>query len=246
MKILFFVLIFKCDSLDVLKFALFLENEKDYYRAISEYKRALFLLNLNEKKKDSILIKIADLNLRLKLFDECFKTLKMVKDTLNRDYSLIKYFLFLKKGEFEKARKITKFSDTLYAYTFLKEKRFKDFEKVLNIKLKKISYPNPYLASFFSALIPGSGKIYIGRFYDGFTSFIINAFSFYLFYHNYSKNKKSFGTYFSGFLFSAFYISNIYGSYVQSIYERKIREDELIFQIELDFLIFKRFSEWLY
>jgi len=246
MKFIVILLFLKSDSLNILKFADFLEKEGDYYRAVTEYKRYLYSCNLSQKQRDSILLKIADLDLRLKLYKEALKALKKVKDTTNKHFNLIKGFLFLNKKEFKKARKYLKFSDTLYAYTFLKEKRFKEFEKILGIKLKNLNYPNPYIATLLSALLPGTGKVYSGRFWDGLFSFIINSVSAVSFYNYYSKNPKSIGTYLSGTITFLFYISNIYGSYISAIHEKKRKEAELIFKIEVDTGIFSKFSKWLY
>ena len=246
MKFIVILLFLKSDSLNTLKFAKSLEKEGDYYRAITEYKRYLYSFNLNREQKDSILLKIADLNLRLKLYKEALAALRRIKDTTTKKFKLIKGFLFLNKKEFEKSRKYLRFSDTLYAYTFLKEKKFKEFEKISGIRLEKINHPNPYLAGFLSTLLPGSGKVYSGRFWDGLFSFIINFASAFTFYHYYSKNPKSVGTYISGGVAFLFYFSNIYGSYVSAIHERKIREAELIFKTELNLGILSRFSKWLY
>ncbi len=230
----------------ILKFAEYLEKEGDYYRAVSEYKRFLYLINGNDELKDSINLKIADLNLRMKLYEEALNSLKKVKDTTLKKYKLIKGFIFLMNKKYNISREYFKFSDTLYAWTFLREKKFGEFERISGFRIGKISAPNPFLASFMSMIIPGTGKIYSGRLWDGIFSLIINVSSGFIFYNYYSKNNKSFGTYFSGLTFILFYFSNIYGSYASAIEERKFRENEVIFKTELKLGIIKKFSKWLF
>jgi TM2 domain-containing membrane protein YozV len=92
-------------------------------------------------------------------------------------------------------------------------------------------YKSPLLASIFSTLLPGSGKIYTERYEDGITAFIITGLFAYLGYDNFHSKH-----YFSGWLFSGlgflFYAGNVYGSAASAqIYNAKV---DFQFNADLD------------
>lgn len=72
-------------------------------------------------------------------------------------------------------------------------------------------HKSPLLAGIFSALIPGSGKIYTGETGDGITAFILTSLFGYLAYTNFEHEHKL-----RAWIFTAagtgFYLGNIYGS----------------------------------
>lgn len=91
----------------------------------------------------------------------------------------------------------------------------KKFEYLYNIADQgmEIKYKKPFNAALFSALIPGSGKVYTKDWKDGIYAFIIiSAFSW-LTYNSIKNNGLNFNSAFFGAITFSFYSANIYGSY---------------------------------
>lgn len=83
------------------------------------------------------------------------------------------------------------------------------FKKIENQKSR-----NPWLASAFSTIIPGSGKAYAGQWKDGFISLIfvgVNAWQTQRKFSN--EGIESFWGWFHASVGTGFYIGNIYGSH---------------------------------
>lgn len=101
------------------------------------------------------------------------------------------------------------------------------FDYLYNISLQgmEIKYKKPYKAALFSALIPGSGKIYTKDWKDGIYAFIVvSAFSL-LTFNSVKNNGLSFNSVFFGTIAFSFYSANIYGSYKSAgKYNQKINE----------------------
>lgn len=82
---------------------------------------------------------------------------------------------------------------------------------------------SPVLAGIMSGVVPGSGKIYVGKTGEGIASLITNVGFGLITWENYRKlGINNFKTIFFGGIFAANYISNIYGTVVSV----KIIEDE--------------------
>jgi hypothetical protein len=74
-------------------------------------------------------------------------------------------------------------------------------------------YKKPGYAALFSALVPGSGKVYTRNWKDGIYAFIfISTFSL-LTYKSITNNDLVFNSVFYGTITFSFYLANIYGSY---------------------------------
>jgi tetratricopeptide (TPR) repeat protein len=116
----------------------------------------------------------------------------------------------------------------------------KDSLSLKFFKLAKEANQFPYksklLAGTMSAFIPGSGKMYAGKFKDGLYSFILIGISAWQSYDGFSrKGIDSFKGWAYGSLGTFFYLGNIYGSMVAvKIYNEKIEED-FIKRVELTF-----------
>jgi tetratricopeptide (TPR) repeat protein len=110
----------------------------------------------------------------------------------------------------------------------------KDTSHSLRRELKQIAaqgmqlpYKSMVLAATISSLIPGAGKIYAGRFYDGLFSLIIIGLTTWQAYEGFSKERPVKGWVY-GTLGTLFYLGNIYGSAVAvKIYNEKIEKDLL-------------------
>jgi len=84
---------------------------------------------------------------------------------------------------------------------------------------------NPALAGILSAIIPGSGKMYVGEWGDGIMGFITTGLFAFLAYDNFRANHNTRAWIFTG-LGAFFYAGNVYGSMAAAqIYNAKIAFD---------------------
>jgi len=82
-----------------------------------------------------------------------------------------------------------------------------------------IKYRSPALGGIMSAIIPGSGKVYAGRLFDGFQAFTVVAAPAYNAYYHFSKNGVgSVQAWVWTAVASWFYLSDIYGS-IKAVHE---------------------------
>ena len=212
---MFFVLSFNVFSPEMsIDFARKLEKEGDYYRAILEYKRAFYALpdtGAYNYVKDDIAYSIAKLYEKLNDYDMAEVYIDKVKDKTSQKYAFEKGLVHFLKGDYSNARSFWRYSDTLSAWIKLREGKWREAEKVLG----RVSYPkrSPFVAMLLSGIIPGLGKVYAGRLYDGLYSFILNAGSLYLVYDAWRHNRKTETYVYSG-IFLFFYSGNIYGSWI--------------------------------
>jgi TM2 domain-containing membrane protein YozV len=72
-------------------------------------------------------------------------------------------------------------------------------------------YKSPALAGVFSAIIPGSGKMYVGDWGDGITALVVTSLFVFLAYDNFNADHNTRAWIFTG-LGAFFYAGNIYGS----------------------------------
>jgi len=198
------------NTADMLGFARALEKEGDYYRAVLEYKRVFYNLE-NSMERDSIVYRIVKLYEKLNDLEDAEKYLEKVRNKNTQRYAFEKGLLYFLWGRYSLARNYWMFSDTLVAWTYLKEGKIYRAENVIG----PLVYPtkSPLLAALFSTFIPGAGKIYAGRASDGLYSMLVNGVLGYLVYNSYKHGRKiSFYLYSTAFLFM--YTGNVYGSYL--------------------------------
>ena len=127
------------------------------------------------------------------------------------------------KGGVIATERITRCNPFAYYYHLELKKPFyeKDGRLIdsINQKISKSS-KNPLIAGFISSILPGSGRIYAGRFWDG----LIGMSSIYLFGTSAYKSIKN-QNYVSGTLFSIstifLYGSEIYGAWRTAKYYQK-------------------------
>jgi TM2 domain-containing membrane protein YozV len=72
-------------------------------------------------------------------------------------------------------------------------------------------YKSPAIAGVISAIIPGSGKMYVGEWGDGITALLVTSLFAFLAYDNFRADHTTRAWIFSG-LGAFFYAGNIYGS----------------------------------
>lgn len=92
-----------------------------------------------------------------------------------------------------------------------------------------------------SALLPGSGRIYLGRYTDGILSFAATGANVFMSTYTYSKlGARSLWPWFYGFLGAGFYSANIYGTLRDSRAEKNFRINKL--KDEAGRFLFYRYS----
>ena len=147
-------------------------------------------------------------------------------------------FLYVNKTIEQSKRAEYLLSTLLMQYNWVEAKSYADsyllsnqkpqkFDYLYNVALQgmDIKYKKPYCAALFSALIPGSGKIYTKNWKDGVYAFIVvSAFSW-LTYNSVKNNGLNFNSVFFGTIAFSFYSANIYGSYKSAgRYNQKVNE----------------------
>ena len=97
------------------------------------------------------------------------------------------------------------------------------------IRGTNLSTRSPFLAGFLSTIVPGAGRLYIGRVGDAFTSLLLVGLTGWQTYEGFRRDGiASAKGWTLGTLGSIFYVGNIYGSVISArIYNREITEDFL-------------------
>lgn len=217
-----------------LNFGNYLFNEKDYLRAIGEFKSFL-----QTENNDTIKFKIAFALSEMGRYPEAEDNFKGLFFTPSlSDEARFEYF---KTNFFAEDSKT--FRDIINNNPFLPEKYeqninqlkqisllrgnntlpdsneitnlFSENEKIEMIKFylrkKNPEYKSPGTAALLSTIIPGLGKIYAGEVGDGITAFLFTGVLSFLAYDNFKANHD-----FRAWLFTSlaawFYGGNIYGS----------------------------------
>ncbi len=217
-----------------LKFANHLYFEKDYLRAIGEYKEFL-----KTSDSDTARFRFANSFLKIGRYDEAeqnFKTL-FVGSSLIDEAKLYFYKSLFFSNDFSSFRlnydsrlnfpqKYSQSLDRMNSATYFLGKStlpsetvlLKPFEDSLQTRLlyfykMKTNPPkkNPVTAALLSAAIPGAGKVYAGELTDGLIAFGATLLSGFLAVSNFQHDHQFRGWLFTG-LTAFFYGGSIYGS----------------------------------
>jgi len=239
---------------NILKFADHLYSEKDYLRAIMEYRR---YLSLNQD--DNLSLRIAEGYLRMNKFDESGSEFMKLFNSSVREEAILGYarsqFLsgnfkpFSESGELSGSEswQVLKLKYLTYLYTGrslpAKEEMLEYFPETSRSSIERFyeRKRNPerkseLKAAILSAIIPGTGKIYSGNYGDGITAFIVTSLLGYITYDNFNAGNTTKGWIFAG-LSSIFYAGNIYGSAAAvQIHNRGV---ELRYVQDLDYFLQK-------
>ena len=101
------------------------------------------------------------------------------------------------------------------------------FDKLNNIIINGLNanYKSPFLAGFISAVVPGSGKVYCGKWKDAIYSFLFVTTSSWLTYKSFENKGFNFSGVILGSFALTFYSANIYGSVKSTkTYNQKINQ----------------------
>lgn len=98
-----------------------------------------------------------------------------------------------------------------------------------------LPYKSRYLAGLMSAMVPGSGKVYAGKPYDGLYSLLLFALTGWQAYDGFSRHgSDSVKGWIYGSIGAVLYAGNIYGSTVAVTLHNRSLEDKLIQSIQVD------------
>lgn len=220
--------------------------ERDYLRAIDEYNAYLKFL-----RNDTLFVKIGLAYYEMNRFDEASKILS--KENLpfeNFNTSIINAINFKNemytdiydKSAVDNGSELQRIA-SLKEYVEINDKKkfLAPFEESLHPELEKlINYKidahqkSPFLAGALSAVIPGTGKFYIGEISDGITSLLLTGILSYLVYNNFDAGHNTRAWIFAG-LAAYFYAGNIYGSVASTKkYNARIKND---FEISINLFL---------
>jgi hypothetical protein len=103
-------------------------------------------------------------------------------------------------------------------------------------RARTLPRPSPWVAGALSAIVPGLGRVYIGRWQDGLLSFLlvgvaagVSARGFY------KDGRGSVSGWVLGTTAAAFYVGNVYGSAVGALVKHREREEELLHEVDRDY-----------
>jgi len=219
---------------NIKKFADFLFCDKDYLRAIDEYKKYLEVVN-----NDTIRFKIAlgyslindqsnalqefsSINNSSALYEqsriEVLKSLSLSKS--DSAFYLLANNLINSKSQFSNNAQRLLNTSILLNENELPDKNkflipFESDDKLLLGNYYDLKINPPYksetVAGILSAIIPGSGKIYTEDYGDGITAFLLTGLFTYLAYTNFENDHQTRGWIFTA-LGAGFYAGNVYGT----------------------------------
>ncbi len=229
-----------------LKFGNYLFADKDYLRASAEFKEylksfdddtvrfkySLCLFNIGKYEEASDNFKTLFYGnpftekARLYFYESYFfgKDYKDLRDLAdNQNYKSVRY-----SKEIDRLKNISYLMDCsrlpeMNSFLSVFDDSVQSSIAKFYYQKKNPKHKNPITAAVFSAIIPGSGKIYTGEIGDGITAFITTALSAYLAYSNFKADHNFRGWLFTG-LTAFFYAGNVYGSAASAqIYNARIR-----------------------
>lgn len=217
-----------------LSFGSYLYYEKDYLRALNEFREFLRYEN-----RDTIRFKFAQCFLKIGRFREAADNFKSLffNSSLKDESRLAFLEAQFRTGDLKNFRTIAKQDnyttgkylleiDRLYYITNLMDNSIlpdtniflsafpdsiKSDIRKFYLRKKYPDYKNPVTAALLSSIIPGLGKIYVGEVSDGLTSLIATGVLTFLAVNNFKQNHDFRGWLFTG-LAAFSYAGNIYGS----------------------------------
>jgi len=229
-----------------LKFGNHLFNERDYLRAMNEFREYL-----KKEDSDTIRFKLSESLYHIGRYKESAESFKglFFNSSLSEEARLAFYksnFMLNEFGKFRQlilhdnyqsekyGREINRlgFISHLLDYSILPDSNnfFSAFEDSSKSDIRKFylskkypEYKNPTTAALLSAILPGLGKIYTNNISDGITSLIATGLLTYLSINNFQNDHQFRGWLFAG-LAAFSYAGNIYGSAASAqIYNAGIR-----------------------
>ncbi|GEM_PF-1347798 len=240
------VFLFGEDVGSELKFGCALYREGEFFRAVTEFKRYLFLFPTASKRTEVLLLIACSLyksgryaETHSYLNEAYVSTHDMSLRDVVRYVDALSYY---SEGEYEKAVSIWKrllvgkpnfqiernslahltlacleLGDKDELRTILADAETKDDSLAMlvkDIRNRVDNEPNgrsPLMATIFSAVLPGSGQVYSGRFADGMVAFVINGLFTFLVVDSFKEDYTT-GKVIGGLFGLQFYLGNVLGA----------------------------------
>jgi TM2 domain-containing membrane protein YozV len=224
------------DAEHLLQFANHLYKNKEYEIAINEYKHALFLGNCNP----SCQVKLFNSCLLTRQYNAGINTYKSIypeglagQDTLeilygkmlilSENYSEVSRLIHSSYALSEDQRFFLSITCDLFAENWsdaiqqdreLSENLQYDYYKPVIGKIEETKYKKPFVSLLLSTVVPGSGKMYAGYWYDGLISLSIVGITAWQAYRGFTiyGTDRPYSWIFA-MLSVSFYISDLYGSF---------------------------------
>ena len=182
------------------------------YRYLTEYKTAL---NRIEKyfpySLNNLPVEFSDEYVKNMLYESQFQKANEFLQTIETmDIGVKTEFqlgIFIMQYQWTEARR---FADEQLS-VLDKTERFNSLNSII-IAGMNTNYKSPLLAASISAVVPGGGKAYSGKWKDAMYSFLFVTASFWLTYKSYQKNGFNINSALVGSVALTLYSANIYGS----------------------------------
>lgn len=232
-----------------LKFGEYLYNSNQYDLAVREFERCVFF-KPDDRKSYLYLFKIYR---KSNAFEKAVDSYSRFSG--NRNFGEMdtefgsEYFKLLVQndkygdaGDFLMNNPRFKDNNDLKLSTILLKKEWREadmFKNEINCEVNKslaeitgqgiaLKKKSPYLAGLFSAVIPGSGKAYAGKWKDGVISLLMTSTAAFISVRAFNKNSGSVYPWIMGTMAVVYYSGNIYGSSQTALKYNKFKEDELV------------------
>lgn len=231
------------------RFGEYLYNSNQYDLAVREFERCVFLKS-DDRKSYLYLFKIYR---KSNAFEKAIDSYSRFSG--NRNFGEMdtafgsEYFKLLvqndkyqEAGDFLKNNSCFKDNNDLKLSTILLKKEWREagtFKNEINSEVNKslaeitgqgmaLKKKSPVLACLLSAVIPGSGKVYAGKWKDGVISLLMTSSAAFISVKAFNKNPESIYPWIMGTMAVVYYSGNIYGSSQAALKYNKYKEDELV------------------
>ncbi len=220
---------------NIKKFADYLFCEGDYIRAVEQYTTVKNIFH-SDTINLKIMLSYSKLNLHNQVFESYINEIFFeyeedaqklyLKNSFLVDSSVFHANLSNNLFPFDMDRAVSNYFLKLSSVYFIetrskeikKEELLKPFDMLQRREVEPFidlsvnpDYKSPALAGILSAVIPGSGKMYVGEWGDGITSLLLTGLFAFLAYDNFKADHSTKAWIFTG-LGAFFYAGNIYGS----------------------------------
>ncbi|MFB6342730.1 tetratricopeptide repeat protein [Saccharicrinis sp. FJH62] len=240
-----------------LKFGQYLFNTNQYNLAAQEFERAVYFQPqdsvsnfmlfktysiLNQKDKALIAYRNYSKDYDLKLMPDSYGTLYASLLIKDGDYDECMSFieknccLSYKSKYIVSTRLVEKDWQEAWDAAELLNGNEPNISPLLNLvdESKNLKLKHPALGAVFSAIIPGTGKVYAGAWQDGLVGFFMTSISGLLAYRAYDKyGIKNPYTWFLGAMAVGYYSGNVYGGYNTVRKYNLSKEDEIVNKTKL-------------
>ncbi|TYO96823.1 tetratricopeptide repeat protein [Geothermobacter ehrlichii] len=196
--------VFAATADDQLGFADRLFSEEDYYRAVTEYKRFLYHFP-DHPEAPGALLRMARAYLAGERFEEADRTLEQLAASFPDSPEAVRGALLYAEAAFRRhdylrarqryrqaARtypRLRQQADYRIAWCLIEEEKYADARQLLAPlpgtqatalaagidRLQSLPLKSPATAGVLSALLPGAGQVYTGRYRDGAIALALNA-----------------------------------------------------------------------